>query len=63
MIYNYSFDYLILLLILMLIGVITQYFIDIVDFKKFAKKYYYLDINIFSFSIILLKYKLKKHEL
>ena len=61
--YSYDLNYLIYLLILMLLGIIIEYFNDLIDFKIFAKKHYDFDINIFRFSIILLKYKLKKHEL
>lgn len=61
--YSYDLNCLIYLLILMLLGIIIEYFNDLIDFKIFAKKYYDFDINIFRFSIILLKYKLKKHEL
>lgn len=45
--------------VILLIALIFEFVDDLLDFKKFAKKYYYLDINAFRFSLILLKNKLK----
>ena len=54
--YNFIIIYFIIFIILLFVNFIY----DLFDFKLFAKTYYYLDINIFSFTIYLLKNKIKK---
>ncbi len=47
--------------VLLIIVLAFKYVEDLLDFKKFAKKYYYLDINIFRFTLNLLKYKIENY--
>lgn len=49
-----------LFLIIFIVGLIIDFIIDLIDFKIFAKKYYYKDINLFKFSICLIYSKIKR---
>lgn len=48
------------LLIFLILSLIIDYIIKLIDFKIFAKKYYYKDINLFEFSICLICSTLKR---
>ncbi len=47
--------------ILLFIGIIGDFIIDLISFKRFAKKYYYIDINLFVFTKELIKSKKIRH--
>lgn len=44
---------------ILLLLLIFNFIMDLLDFKEFAKDYYYLDINIFRFTLNLLRHKMK----
>lgn len=51
------------IIILIIIGQILDYIIELIQFKKFVKKYYYVNINILIFTKNLIKEKVKKHDI
>lgn len=52
-----------LFLTIFIAGLIIDFIANLVDFKIFAKKYYYKDINLFEFSICLIYSKIKRHNI
>lgn len=55
-------DFIYMFLIIFILGLIIDFIIDLIDFKIFAKKYYYKNINLFEFSICLICSKIKRHN-
>lgn len=55
----YLSNNIIILTIWLIVLLIINFIVDLIDFKKFVRKYYDLDINIFRFSFYLLKHKIK----
>ena len=63
-IYFFDTTYSIVIFILLIISAFFGHILDeLIDFKKFVKKYYYTDINILKFGITLLIYKIKTHKI
>lgn len=50
------------IIIYLIIGTIINIIIDLIDFKIFAKKHFYIDINIFLFLKELILSKIKRHN-
>lgn len=46
----------------LIIGIIFNVIIDLIDFKIFVKKHFYIDINIFLFLKELILSKIKRHN-
>ena len=59
MYYTYYSNNIVIPIVCFIILFIINFVIELIDFKKFVKRYYNLDVNIFRFSFYLLKHKIK----
>ncbi len=50
------------MIVIVILGFIVEYIIKLLDFKKFAKENYDLDINVFIFTFQLICSKIKRHN-
>ena len=57
--YINNFQYLYIYLIIIAISLPIYYIKEFIEFKKFVKKYYYKDIKFISFTLNLIKHKIR----